>query len=116
YIVVAAMLAAILVSGYVSALVLRYLELDIQLPEHVFAGRPVFGRIVVQNPRRFLPSFSVRVISSRKKRKRPAKQWQWEATTFSFPFNRPAEQQWLRLPDRRLRRVTVLPPPPGIFH
>lgn len=115
YIVVAAMLAAILVSGYVSALVLRYLELDIQLPEHVFAGRPVFGRIVVQNPRRFLPSFSVRVISSRKKRKRLAKQWRWEATTFSFPFNRPSEQQWLRLPDRRLRRVTVLPPPPGIF-
>src|SRR4029077_14050920 len=29
--------------------------------------------------------------------------------------NRPSEQQWLRLPDRRLRRVTVVPPPPGIF-
>ncbi len=38
YIVVAAMLAAILVSGYVSAWVLRYLELDVRLPEHVFAG------------------------------------------------------------------------------
>ncbi len=25
------------------------------------------------------------------------------------------DQQWLRLPDRRLRRVIVLPPPPGIF-
>src|ERR1051325_3086285 len=48
YIVVAAMLAAILVSGYISALVLRYLELDIRLPEHVFAGRPVMGRIVLQ--------------------------------------------------------------------
>ena len=115
YIVVAAMLAAILVSGYVSAVVLRYLELDIRVPEHVFAGRPVLGRIVVQNPRRFLPSFSVRVVSSRKKRKKPAKQWRWEATTFAFPFNRPAEQQWLRLPDRRLRRIMVLPPPPGLF-
>ena len=115
YIVVAAMLAAILVSGYISALVLRYLELDIRLPEHVFAGRPVMGRIVLQNPRRWLPSFSVRVVSTRKKRKKPAKQWRWEPTTFTFPFNRPAEEQWLRLPDRRLRRVTVLPPPPGIF-
>ena len=115
YIVVAAMLAAILVSGYVSAWGLRYLELDIRLPEHVFAGRPVLGRIVLQNPRRLLPSFSVRVVSTRKKRKKDAKQWQWEATTFTFPFNRPAEQQWLRLPDRRLRRVTVVPPPPGIF-
>ena len=115
YIIVAAMLAAILVSGYVSALVLRYLELDIRLPEHIYAGRAVLGRIVLNNPRRFVPSFSVRVVSTRKKRKKPAKQWKWEATTFAFPFNRPVEEQWLRLPDRRLRRVTVLPPPPGIF-
>jgi uncharacterized protein (DUF58 family) len=115
YIVVAAMLAAILVSGVASAWVLRWLQLDIQLPEHVFAGRTVLGRIVVHNPRRYLPSFSIRVVSTRKKRKQPVKQWQWEATTFAFPFNRPSEQQWLRLPDRRLRRVTVLPPPPGIF-
>ena len=115
YIVVAAMLAAILVSGVVSAWVLRWLELDVRLPGHVFAGRPVAGRIVVRNPRRFLPSFSVRVVSTRKKRKKPAKQWRWEATTFAFPFNRPSEEQWLRLPDRRLRRVTVVPPPPGIF-
>lgn len=115
YIVVAAMMAAILVSGYVSAMVLLRLELDIRLPEHVFAGRPVMGRIVLRNPRRFLPSFSVRVVSARRKRKKAAKQWQWEPTTFAFPFNRPEEEQWLRLPDRRLRRVTVIPPPPGIF-
>src|SRR6266581_3042957 len=70
YIVVAAMLAAIIVSGYVSALVLRDLELDVRLPEHVFAGRPVMGRIVLRNPRRHLPSFSVRVLSTRKKRKK----------------------------------------------
>jgi uncharacterized protein (DUF58 family) len=115
YLVVAAMLASIIVSGSVSAWVLRYLELDVRLPEHVFAGRPVMGRIVLNNPRRFLPSFSVRVVSTHKKKKKAAKQWKWEATTFAFPFNRPADQQWLRLPDRRLRRVTVLPPPPGIF-
>src|SRR5580765_2825052 len=115
YIVVAAMLAAIIVSGYVSALVLRYLELDIHLPEHVFAGRPVLGRIVLRNPRRVLPSLSIRVVSTRKKRKKPATQWQWETTTFAFPFNRSKEKQWLRLPDRRLRRVKVVPPPPGIF-
>jgi uncharacterized protein (DUF58 family) len=115
YIVVAAMLAAILVSGVVSAWVLRWLELDVRLPEHVFAGRPVQGRIVVRNPRRILPSFSVRVVSTRKKKTRPVREWRWEATTFVFPFHRPPEQQWLRLPDRRLRRVLVLPPPPGIF-
>src|SRR5215469_9039995 len=115
YIVVAAMLAAIVVSGYASPWVLRYLELDIHLPEHVFAARPVLRRIVLRNPRRVFPSFSIRVVSTRMKRKKPSKQWQWEATTFAFPFNRPKEAQWLRLPDRRLKRVTVIPPPPGIF-
>jgi uncharacterized protein (DUF58 family) len=115
YIVVAAMLAAILVSGVVSAWVLRFLELDVRLPEHIFAGRAIPGRIVLHNPRRFLPSLSIRVVSTSKKRKKPVKQWQWESTTFAFPFNRPPEQQWLRLPDRRLKRVTLLPSPPGIF-
>jgi len=115
YIVVAAMLAAIIVSGYISAWVLRYLELDIHLPEHVFAGRPVMGRIVLRNDRGTFPSFSIQVVSTRKKRDKPAKQWQWETTTFAFPFNRTPEEQWLKLPDRRLKRVTLLPPPPGIF-
>ncbi|HUO17788.1 MAG TPA: DUF58 domain-containing protein [Verrucomicrobiae bacterium] len=114
YIVVAAMLSAILVSGIASAWVLRYLEVDVRLPEHVFAGHPVRARIVLRNPRRFLPSFSIRV-SARKKQTKPRKQWQWESTTFAFPFNRPSERQWLRLPDRRLRRVAVLPSVSGIF-
>ncbi len=74
YIVVAAMLAAILVSGLVSALVLRWLELDVRLPEHVFAGRVVAGRIVLRNPNRFLPSFSIQVVSARPKKKKEARQ------------------------------------------
>jgi len=115
YIVVAAMLAAIIVSGYVSALILRHLELDVHLPEHVFAGRPVLGRIVLKNPRRSLPSFSVRVVSTRKKKKRAPHKWVWEPTTFAFPFNRPKEKQWIRIPNRRFRRVALIPPAPGIF-
>src|ERR1700719_2467434 len=39
YIVVAAMLAAILVSGVVSAWVLRWLELDVRVPEHAAPRR-----------------------------------------------------------------------------
>lgn len=115
YIVVAAMLSAILVSGFASAMALRRLELDVRLPEHVFAGRPVLGRIVVRNPRRWLPSFSIRVLASRKIKQVAEKEWQWEPTTFAFPADRPPERQWLRLPDRRLRRVKTVPPPPGIF-
>lgn len=114
YIVVAAMLAAILISGIVSAWVLRWLELDVRLPEHMFAGRAVIGRIVLCNPRRFWPSFSIRVVPTRKRGK-ATKHWRWETTTFAFPFNRPREQQWFRVPDLRLRRTSVVPPLPGIF-
>jgi hypothetical protein len=95
--------------------VLRWLELDVRLPEHVFAGRAVVGRIVLRNPRRFLPSFSIRIVPAGKRRKTPEKQWQWESATFVFPFNRPPEQQWVRLPDVRLRRVLLAADPPGIF-
>src|SRR5580704_17426624 len=102
YIVVAAMLAAILVSGVVSALVLRGLELQVRLPEHVFAARPVVGRIALRNARRFLPSFSIRVVPARREKKKgmkPRKQWQWEPTTFAFPPNRAPENQWVKLRD-----------------
>jgi uncharacterized protein (DUF58 family) len=114
YIVVAAMLAAILVSGVVSALVLRGLELEVRLPEHVFAARPVVGRIVLRNPRRFLPALSIRVVPARREKK-IRKQWKWERTTFTFPLNRAPENQWVRLRDWRVQRVEATPPAPGIF-
>jgi len=114
FIVVSAMLAAILVSSVVSALVLRGLRLDVRLPDHVFAGRPVVGRIGLRNSRRLLPSFSVRVVPARKEKK-VRKQWRWEPTTFVFPLNRPPQNQWVRLRDYRVRRVEVAGAPPGIF-
>ncbi len=103
YIVVAAMLAAIIVSGIASAVVLRDLELDLRLPEHVFAGEPVRGRLALRNPRRWMPSLSVNVVPFAKEAK--AKQWQWKPATFAFPPRRPPQEQWLKLPDRRLQRV-----------
>jgi uncharacterized protein (DUF58 family) len=103
YIVVAALLAAIVVSGLVSAIVLRDLELDVRIPEHVFAGETIRGRLALRNPRTWLPCFSVSVVPS-KKRKETWK-WQWKATTFAFPPMRPPQKQWLRLPDRKLQRV-----------
>jgi uncharacterized protein (DUF58 family) len=103
YVVVAVLLSAILVSGMASALVLRHLELDVHLPEHVFAGRPMLARLLVRNSSRWLPSFSVRVVPSKRK---PLKKWHWEAYTLGWPRNRAPREQWFRLPDRRIRRVT----------
>ena len=61
FIVVSAMLAAIIVSGVASAAILRSLELDVGLPEHVFAGESVLVRLSLNNLRRWLPSLSVSV-------------------------------------------------------
>jgi len=108
YIIVAAMISAILASGIISAMVLRGLELDIRMPEQVFAGRTVLGRVVVSNPSRWRPSFSLRAVASKRT---PRKTWRWEPYIFSWPLRRPPEKQWFQLPDRRLRRVTETLPP-----
>jgi uncharacterized protein (DUF58 family) len=113
YIIVATMLSAILVSGFASAIVLRALELDVRLPEHVFAGRAVLGRIVLRNPRRWLPSFSVNVVSAAKDR--VGKHWQWMPATFAVPPGRPPEKQWMTFRDYKLRRVSTSAAPPRIF-
>ena len=114
YIVVAVMLAAIVVSGFASALVLRKLELDIRLPEHVFAGRSILARILLRNPRKWLPSFSVNVVSLEKVK--PARHWRWLPSTFAVPRGRPPEKQWIRLPDRQLRRLVERAAVPNIFN
>ena len=104
YVVVAALLSAILVSGIASALMLRSLSLDVHLPEHVFAGRPMLARLLLRNASSWLPSFSVCVVPAKRKNNSKAR-WQWEASTFGWPRNRAPQDQWLRLPDRRLLRV-----------
>jgi uncharacterized protein (DUF58 family) len=111
YIVVAAMLAAILVSGIASALDLRDLELDVRVPEHVFAQRSMLGRILLRNPRRWLPAFSIQVAALQSEK--ASRHWRWVQSTFAFPPGRPREQQWFRLPDRKLSRrsdAATLPP------
>jgi len=103
YIITAAMLAAILVSGIASAVVLSELELDVRLPEHLFAGRMASGRIVLRNPRKWLPSFSISVEPP--PRRKNKLRWRWTAAWFGIPPWRAPEKQWTRIPDRKLRRV-----------
>src|ERR1043165_454664 len=64
FLIVAAMLATFLVSGFVSRLCLAGLELDFLVPEHVAAGRRVPGKIFVRNQKWLMPSFSIRVERS----------------------------------------------------
>jgi len=80
YIIVATMLAALLVSGVASAITLRELELEVRLPEHVFAEKAVAARIALRNLHRWIPCFSVSVIPP--KPRKPRRQWRWETETF----------------------------------
>ena len=97
FIVVAAMLAAIVVSGVASAAVLRGLDLGVSLPARIFAGRGVMARLALQDTRRWMPAFSVTVAPP--KPVKPAKRLVWRRSIFAFPAQRPAEQQWVRWPD-----------------
>lgn len=113
YVIVAAMLAAIAVSGIASALCLRGLELDLKVPDHIFAAVEVPATICVRNPRRWLASLSISAVPVEKEKSK--KKWRVVATKFPVPPWRPPERQWLQLPDRKLHRVPVNNAS-GVFH
>ena len=59
FLVFSAMLALLLVSGFLSRLVLAGLELELLLPEHVSARVPSTARVRIRNIKRLTPSFSI---------------------------------------------------------
>lgn len=61
FLLLAAMLAALVIAGLVSRLNLAGLELDFLLPQHITARRPVGAKVSVRNAKWLLPSFSVRL-------------------------------------------------------
>ena len=75
YVVLASLLAGLLISGVVSRLVLEGLELELVLPEHVFARQPVPVHVTLRNGKRFFPTFAVTLSgpSLKRWRRSPAK-------------------------------------------
>lgn len=59
FLILAAMLATFLVSGFFSRLSLAGLELDLLLPQHTAARRPVRAGIRLRNVKKRTPSFSI---------------------------------------------------------
>src|SRR5579875_3263685 len=49
FIILSCMIAAIAASGVCSRIVLQGLELEFSLPEHIFAGRPIYARFRLAN-------------------------------------------------------------------
>lgn len=105
FIIVSAMLAAIVISGVVSATMVRRMEMEVVLPEHVFANTPVLGRVSVRNRSSWWPAFSVSVVPPKVK---PAKsKWVLHHAVFRWPPKAPPEKQWIKVPDLYLSRVVI---------
>ena len=67
FLVLACLIAIILMSGILSSTTLSGVEMRLELPEHIFAGQPVRATIELQNEKRTLPSFSLRVEAAKPK-------------------------------------------------
>lgn len=66
FMILSCLLAGILVSGVISRVVLTGLQLQINLPEHVFAEQPILAAVEVGNEKNMMPSFSLRVVGVEK--------------------------------------------------
>jgi uncharacterized protein (DUF58 family) len=70
FMVLACLLAGVLISGFLSRLVLSGIEVRLELPEHIFAERPVLAIAELHNTKQMMPSFSVSLVSEMKAGKR----------------------------------------------
>ncbi len=61
YMILSALLAVMLLSGFLSGLNFRFLRVAARLPEHCFARQPFRMTLTVQNPKRIFPTFSLGV-------------------------------------------------------
>ena len=64
FLILAAMLSILAVSGFVSKLTLAGLEIDLLLPPHISARRKFRATVRVKNLKRWMPSFSIHVTGA----------------------------------------------------
>lgn len=64
FLILAAMLSTLLVSGFISRLGIAGLELDLVLPEHISARRKVRTGIRLKNLKSWIPSFSIHLAGA----------------------------------------------------
>ena len=63
FMVLACLLAGLLISGFLSRLVLGGVEVSLELPEHVFAQRTILAAAELYNSKQMAPSFSISLVS-----------------------------------------------------
>jgi uncharacterized protein (DUF58 family) len=63
FMVLACLLAGMLISGLLSRLVLGGIDVRLDLPEHIFAGRAILAIAELHNTKQMMPSFSISLVS-----------------------------------------------------
>jgi len=102
----------VLVSGVVSAVMINQLEIELHLPNRVFAGQSYAGAVVLRNCRR-LPVFSISAVPPILKQDRPV--WQWRRTEFVYPPSSTGRKPIVRWPDLAFARVAPPRRTPPVF-
>jgi uncharacterized protein (DUF58 family) len=69
FLILGCQLAGILLSGIFSRMTLTGVELQLEVPEHVFAGEPATAVVELRNLKRVLPSFALSVVADTDSRK-----------------------------------------------
>ena len=113
YLIISAMLAAVLVSGVCSSLTLGGLTLNVKLPQHVFAGEKASGSLELSNSRRWLPSLSISVVPPKERAVKKA--WRSEKGTVGFPPRWLRTRQWFRVTDLKIALVAQSDAQPPVF-
>ena len=70
FMILACLLAGVLISGLLSRLVLSGVDVRLELPEHIFAGRSIMAIAELHNTKQTIPSFSVLLVSEEKPKSR----------------------------------------------
>jgi uncharacterized protein (DUF58 family) len=86
FLILAAMLAGILMSGVLSTVVLSGNTLELEVPEHIFAGQPALALVKLRNEKDTLPSFSLRIVADQKKGEKNSAGGQVLLQPVYFPF------------------------------
>jgi len=68
FMILACLLAGVLISGFLSRLVLSGVDVRLEMPEHIFAGKPIMAIAEIQNTKRTMPSFSILLVSEEKQK------------------------------------------------
>jgi uncharacterized protein (DUF58 family) len=68
FMILSCLLAGIVISGFLSRMVLSGIDVRLDLPEHIFAQRAVLAIAELQNTKQMMPSFSVSLVGEEKQK------------------------------------------------